>query len=187
MKKIIVIISVVLYSSIAQGQYYLKDIQTKECHSFFSYDKLFYCQAVEDDVFVIKKNDDSTVIQVEPDTSFRSYLSNGVEMIMIDSIFFSNYDEYAMDIEVFEYYSIQNGNESYLLLHCINGKVYGTFIQPMFIVLKKESGCYRVQSAYMIEDLKDGSVDILDSVMVYFDDRGQLFMTGKNMKMIKHY
>ena len=56
---------------------------------------------------------------------------------MIDSIFFSNYYEYAMDIEVFNYYSIQNGNESYLLLHCINGKVYGTFIQPMFIVLKK--------------------------------------------------
>jgi len=39
----------------------------------------------------------------------------------------------------------------------------------------------------MIEDLKDGSVDILDSVMVYFDERGQHFMTEKNMKMIKYY
>lgn len=186
MKNLFFVIVLFFNICIVQSQEYLKDIPSHDCTSLLTDDSLFYCCNIVDGVSIITRNDEPDEIFKEGDTSFRSYLIIGKGMVMIDSLFFANYNEYAMDITEIEYYSMCDNGEEYLMIHCINGKVFGTFVQPMYIILKKKKDLYHIQSTYLIEDLEDGSMDIPNSVMVNYSN-GVLQLTGTNVKRIKFY
>lgn len=187
MKKIIFITIILIVNiDIAQSQEFLKNIPSHDCSWILADNSLFYYCNVEDGIFIVSRNDEKEDSDRVLDTTFRAYLFNGNEMLMVDSLFFTNYSEYAMNVEEIEYYRICKNGEVYFIIGCINGKVFGTFVQPMYIILKKRGSAYFVQSTYMIEDLEDGSVDVPNSVMVNIDD-GVLYLTGANLKRIKFY
>lgn len=128
---------------------------------------------------------DTNVSPAPWDTAYRSYLQID-KRVMIDSLFFTNTSEFAMDFNILYVYPIRHQKELFIVLECFDGFQMGTDSQPMYLVLKKHNASYTLQAAYMITNIEDNSCRIPNSVKVFFF-RKKLFLRGKNLILMKFY
>ena len=119
------------------------------------------------------------------DTIYRSYLQID-KKVMIDSLFFTNTSEFAMNFNILYVYPIRRKKELFIVLECFDGFQMGSDSQPMYLILKKNNASYKLQAAYMITNIEDNSCRIPNSVKVCFF-RKKLFLRGKNLILMKRF
>ena len=117
---------------------------------------------------------------VVSDTLYRYYLHTDID-IMVDSLVLNEPSEYAMNFQPLSVYSIHNKKSTFVILEAYNGYQYGTDVQPIYIVFKKDKSSIILHSVYQITDLEDNSATIEQSIKVFIRNN-RLFLKGKNLK-----
>jgi len=122
---------------------------------------------------------------VESDTMYRCYLHTDID-IMVDSLVLNKPSEYTMNFQPLSVFSIHNKKNTFVILEAYDGYQYGTAVQPIYIVFKKDKSSIKLHSVYLLTDLEDNSETIEKSIKVYIRNN-RLFLKGKNLVRIRDY
>ena len=105
---------------------------------------------------------------------------------MVDSLVLNKPSEYAMNFQPLSVFSIHNKKNTFVILEAYDGYQYGTAVQPIYIVFKKDKSSIKLHSVYLLTDLEDNSETIEKSIKVYIRNN-RLFLKGKNLVRIRDY
>lgn len=118
------------------------------------------------------------------DTACRVLLVSGKNIYMVDSLLFPYYRYYSAAFQVTGLYKADIKGERFVILDCYNGYQLGTFVQPLFIVLKEEQGNYALQSVYMITNT-DGYADYVYNSLKMTCKKGKVRLNGSNLLLLR--
>ncbi len=117
---------------------------------------------------------------------YRGYIKFLNNKYLIDSILLDDYSGYAGSYDLTYIFVVENGKSKWFVVSFYDGTQYGTFIQPCYLIFKKqENGCSLI-SQYLLTDIEDHSGKITNSVKVFFR-KGRLLLKGKNLVMMKDF